>query len=135
MDNGFVMAAQRELGELEAKLRQIPEFVRWERVKSALDAYQGDAAALPKPVVSSQRSSTATGHPSTQKERINQVLTAALKKHGVLHRKELLAALEKEGLMANRSDPMQALAIFLSGSEGRFKSVGNGQWELGAGSE
>jgi hypothetical protein len=47
-----------------------------------------------------------------------------------LHRKMLLDGLVEAGIMGKETDPLQALAIFLTGNKDSYESDGSGNYSL-----
>jgi hypothetical protein len=136
--NDLVRALKRELSQLEAALRHNPTFVKIERIKATLEAYENDspaasAAIVPNervtaPVVPAETRGRAT-NPS-KRSRVYDTVEELIRSRGPTHRKELLAEVSARGLMGSEKNPMQSLAIYLSDAKGRFKSVGDGMWDL-----
>lgn len=66
----------------------------------------------------------------TKHERMEQAVTALLEMRGTVHRSDLLAHLQDEGIMSGESDPLAHLAAFLSKLRDKFTSDGRGNFSL-----
>jgi hypothetical protein len=67
---------------------------------------------------------------ATKVARMRQYVDGELRKNGKVHRKVLLEGLLATGIMGKEQDPMQALAIFLSGNKQNYESDGGGNYSL-----
>ena len=145
--NDLVRALKRELSQLEAALRHNPTFVKIERIKATLKAYQSDPPVATATGIHNDRSNVpeqtvpADVHGSkrpanpSKRSRVYDTVEEVICSRGPTHRKDLLAELTARGLMGTEKNPIQSIAIYLSDAKDRFMSVGDGVWTLRSRSE
>ena len=132
--NDIVEILERELSQLETELRRNPTFVKIERIRQLIDVYRGTAPAPapvpPRAAQSAHKPVTSAPKPVSKRMQISEAITEALKANGPMHRKDLLRMMINRGLMGTEKNPMQSMAIYLSDAKNRFRSLGNGRWDL-----
>jgi hypothetical protein len=145
--NDLVRALKRELSQLEAALRHNPTFVKIERIKATLEAYQSDApvasatgnynerATVPEPKVPADVPGSKRPNNPSKRSRVYDTVEEVIRSRGPTHRKDLLAEVTARGLMGTEKNPIQSIAIYLSDAKDRFMSVGDGVWALRARSD
>jgi hypothetical protein len=139
---GAVTAAQERLRR---------ELTKVEKLRELITLYEADEAPdvtrqldLPKSgwaVVGLSGTSDGTGGPRlpadaykdgriSKKAQMTRSIEGLLGLRGSVHRAEILAHLQKAGIMGHESDPMAHLAAFLSGERDKFASDGRGNFTL-----
>lgn len=126
MEN-VVATLRRELGQLEAELRDDPRYAKVKQIKELLALYKLSETANGVP---SPRESDVNQRPESKATKIRAAITDLLTKKSTVHRAAILDHLTKLGLMGNEKDPMAALAAYLSGWKDIFDFDGKGNWSL-----
>jgi len=120
-------ALKRELTRLEARVLLVRELLTSYRDETAptSTARPNERSAIKQPRAGELLERLG----ETKKSRINSAIEELIRKNGPMHRKVILDHLIDSGLMGTEKNPMQSLAIYLSGA-GRFKSIADGVWAL-----
>lgn len=129
--DSFVETLRRELAALERELEADPRHRKIARIKALLAEYDS-----PTPVMTMQVGNVSIPirkrpppEGDTKRARIHRVVGSNLLDGERVHRRDLLTALQADGLLVDDKDPMGALAAYLS-SFPDFQSAGGGFWEL-----
>jgi hypothetical protein len=122
----IVDALQQELAQLDAELeRDDPRYRKIKHIRGLLAEYSGKSE--PKPVIERGADEAET---FSKKETVKREIEKFLRKEGSAHRSKILDMLVAKSLMGRESNPMQSLAIYLSGFSDLFVSEGQGVWRL-----
>jgi hypothetical protein len=133
----IVPALKAEITQLEADIifNPDPRVRKLQRLREALAEYEPAQGKLPLP---NQHQANGNGsipaaaiHASTETKaaRMKSFIQGSLHANTKVHRKSLLDGLIAAGIMGKEKNPMQALAIFLSGSE-EYESDGAGNYSI-----
>jgi hypothetical protein len=137
----IVPALKSEIAELAADIQANPDprVRKLQRLREALSEYE------PKRNVAQALTNVSQGNGNgsifesptlaTKSVKMRMHIGKLLKEKGTVHRKDLLESLLAAGIMGKETDPMQALAIYLSSHKNMFESDGSGNFSLREGAE
>jgi hypothetical protein len=135
----FVPVLKSEIAELEADISANPDprLRKLRRLKETLAEYEPSLGKLllPNQPQPNGNGSLPAATPQglvgeTKAARMKAHIDGALRKSGKMHRKVLLEGLLAAGIMGKETDPLQALAIFLTGNKDSYESDGSGNYSL-----
>ena len=149
----IVPVLKSEIAEVEADIRANPDprVRKLQRLREALAEYEPAPTGKQSMALAGGGSVTTNLQGNGNGEHLESLATALdsatksvkmkrhigkiLKDNGSVHRKDLLESLLAARIMGKETDPMQALAIFLSSHKALFKSDGSGNFSLREGAE
>ena len=124
------------IAELEASLRANPDprVRKLQRLRETLAEYEPVGSRLPQPMeippILEPLPAASGAGAATKPPRMRAHIDGVLRKTPKVHRKSLLEGLLAAGIMGKELNPMQALAIFLSGNKETYESDGEGNYSL-----
>lgn len=125
----IVDTLRRELGALEADLENDPRYRKIAGIKALLSEYE-QAQTVNVARRSGQATKRSRAVPvDSKKHRIHDVVHEMFIVSGKVHRVDILTELQSKGLLGTESNPMAALAAYLSSFDD-FQSLGGGVWAL-----
>jgi hypothetical protein len=132
----IVPTLSRELEQLELELDKNPLYRRAKLLRELIAGYaEQSPGTLPQQVMVAPRSVPPTAPPpndgsSSKKAMVKREIDRLLRAEGPTHRNRILEVLIAKKLMGAEKDPMQALAVYLSGFSNDFVSEGQGIWNV-----
>jgi hypothetical protein len=136
MDSNIITALRKERRELATKLAKLDallvaygEIPNEELKESNIEEKPNGSEPLILPEIPVS-SDDIDNEDLSKTKRIKAAVIAFLNEHGPQHRKTILDYLTKRGLMGEEKDPMQRLAIYLSGMRNVIVSDGAGNFRL-----
>ena len=125
----LLASAESELSEIERKIAEMqPLMQRRDQLRTFISVGRtlysapiGQASMLP-PAVSTLAAPTPVTGSGTQKARIAQAVAALIAARGPMQTKELLRAVQEQGIEVGGADKLVSMSVLLSRAKDTFKS-------------